>query len=803
MRQRVAEYLKSILNISGTSSDKILYSWVIKFLFRFGYALGFTTIIAYYVSFLSAHNLPYLYLIQALFVILGMLVFSFMLRFLEVRVQIFISLILGITSVLLAYAFISDLFLFLAFSLIATGVFLVQSNVFISNYIEDFFSPWEAEKAFPVIESAETCGNLLAAITLSLFAGIGITDKIYGLWAGVLLALIVILEVFKPKNNVKNGLIRGSTELTHIMREKQIIPRQQVVSHLKNVLKVPFLQTLMIIMTLSWIIGTLFEFQYTKVVDEAVLAAGSVKEHEAELIGGLSYLQTIFYSFALFTQLLLASRILKKLGTFGGFLLHALVSFFSSLMLFFNFGYFTSVLAKNNFEVSGIIQKNAYEESFYALKHGSQRILREFYECLVSPLSTIFATGTLLIIQLLFGGTGYLYIINALLIPLALLAIWFSFRLQNHYTNMAFERLNSHDTHEAQEHAVEILIQKGHLDGINRLIEVLHSELFEKSIKIKILNELAAAGKVEIIPELLSYLLSDDAEFQKASLNGLLIFKKDLSEQIVKSPFERIEIIKSLKRLLLSEDRGKSSKYCALRALLAIDKDESASFLIELLNSDDQRLKVAALDALRDLKNEKSAQYVTEHFGSSNPLVKVHAIACALQLKSLHDRGLGLLMTMAQSNKKEDITALLEVMPVLNKSELLRYALSKLEDDDAEVKLRSAVALSLIGDRRGIEKLADLLLEGPVPEKVLKIIRYRMSEHAIQILNRLLTEKAVKLRFSRLQTPYYHQFLHFLDMEILNKLKQLYCKLGLRESSSFISSIIETRLNLNLNEIKL
>ena len=54
----------------------------------------------------------------------------------------------------------------------------------------------------------------------------------------------------------------------------------------------------------------------------------------------------------------------------------------------------SALLARNNFEMTSIVQRNAYETSYYAFRYGTLRSLREFFEGIVYPVSTIIGTLT-------------------------------------------------------------------------------------------------------------------------------------------------------------------------------------------------------------------------------------------------------------------------------------------------------------------------------------------------------------------------------------------------------------------------
>lgn len=264
----------------------------------------------------------------------------------------------------------------------------------------------------------------------------------------------------------------------------------------------------------------ILEFQFTKVVEEGTRHLTTIEEHEASIGHGLGLLHIVLHGSALVIQFFIASRITQKLGTFGGFLLHALVTFFSVLSLLFGFGYFTTIMARNNFEVTTIIHRNSYEASYYAFKHGTQRSLREFFEAFIGPMASICATILLAFIQYFFIEQHYAIITAILLFFFAVLMMISSFHLQKSYTHMVQKLLES-SQHHVRLHGIQILAQKGHhRHGFKILLQHLQKK-HSDSIKIKIIHALRKIGNPQAIGALLSYRKHPHLGVRKAAVEAL------------------------------------------------------------------------------------------------------------------------------------------------------------------------------------------------------------------------------------------------------------------------------------------
>ena len=189
----------------------------------------------------------------------------------------------------------------------------------------------------------------------------------------------------------------------------------------------------------------------------------------------------------------------------GGFLLNALVTFFSAVSLFFHFGYFTVILAKNNFELTAVIHKNAYEGSYYAFRHGTQRSLREFFEAFVYPAGTIIGTFLLIGLHFFLLPEHVFLVTQLILVFLTMLMVIFSLRLQGSYTDLSKENLLHSEHQLSRFHAIEILSQKGHRHGIPIMLAALEKPSQTVEIKVKIIEAIGKISSTQYSSNLLAF----------------------------------------------------------------------------------------------------------------------------------------------------------------------------------------------------------------------------------------------------------------------------------------------------------
>lgn len=477
--------VQRLLNLSPREGARTVYAWLIRLLLKIGIVAGWTSVVAMFVTRYSVSSLPLLFLFQAIFTMLGMLLFSFLLERFQVKTLIAISSLLAAVTFFGAALFNKHELIFFALSIVGHGMFLPQVIIFLSNYLEDFFTPWDCPRLFPLIESAETIGGIIGGLVLAN-AGLELMGhKMLYLWVVLIFLFLAVVYVLEPKKTPYYDKYGVAT-----CKKGSCINLDGLYQGLQEIKRIPFLQVLMMVFFVQWMIAHLLEFQFTKSIDEMIGTGVSLNEHEASLIHGLGSFQVILHIFALVVQLLLGSRILKFLGIFGGFVLHSLVTLLSVVSLYLGFNYFTALLARNNFEATTIIHKNSYEAVYYGFRHGAQRPVREFFEGLVLPLATVASTLILFAIQAFFIQAHFLPVVQLFLFFAAISMTYFSFHLQKNYISMVRRQLLYSPEKNAILHAVEILAQNGHKDS-SKVLREGFEKCGDPEVKRKIVRALA------------------------------------------------------------------------------------------------------------------------------------------------------------------------------------------------------------------------------------------------------------------------------------------------------------------------
>lgn len=483
--------LKSFL-ISPSAVVRMMYAWCMKFFLTVGSILGWTITLSIALTNYSLKSLPFILMANAVFSVVGMMLFSVLITYISSRKLIIITTLISICSILTASFFYHNKIALLVFVLIASGLCLTQVAILLSNYIEDYFSPSEAERLFPKIDSSETLGGIIGGLMLVVLGFASMSYKLLWLWAIFTAAFLFVFIVINPELPVYlEKLKKKNDEFRNKIRFNGLV---QGINEIK---RTPFLQLLLYVSLINWIIALLIEFQFAKAVSDSIPHHGSLIDHEIALTYGLGSLQILFHSSALVVELFATSRLLRIVGTLGGFLLHAVLMLISSFAVLLSFGYVTAILLRNNYEASSIIHKTSYETSYYAFKFGARKPIREIFEGLFMPIGAIIGTLILIGVEIFFLEEHFIYPINIFLMFLVVSMVFIAFQLKDKYADLARKNLESKNPME-QFHAIEVLGQMGHEEAVECLYKAF-KETRSQKVKLNLIKAITSKGNEDTI----------------------------------------------------------------------------------------------------------------------------------------------------------------------------------------------------------------------------------------------------------------------------------------------------------------
>lgn len=785
----IAPTIEKVFNVSAHEVPRTSYAWLIKFLHRVGFLIGWTTLTALFVTRYGITGLPMLFLFQSFLTIFGMVVFSFFhdrvpIKMLMASAAFFTGLLLFLATLVTSHEL-----LFFALLLVALGFFMPQLTILLSNFFEDFFSPLEAERIFPIVESAETIGGIFAGLLMISFSFLIAPYKFLYVWIFFLFLMASVLFFLQP----------SAFSYVHLTPHKERRPfamkdHWKNFSHrLKEIHSIPFLQGLFLIFLLQWMIGYLFEFQYTKVLDASIAQEGGGEAHAGGLAHGLGSFHILFHSCALFVQLLLASRIVRALGTVGSFLLHALVTCLSAISLFISFGFFTAILAKNNFEISGVIHKNAYENSYYALKHGTQRSVREFFEAFLYPLGTIVGTALLVGIQLFFLPEHVTAAIQIVLLFFAFFMLILALHLQGRYTELARDNLLKTTEKLPKFNAIEILSQKGHRRNIDILLKALGAPVEHIDVKAKILDTLGQLGQPRTLPDIVRFLHHREQKLVLAAVLALEHFPH-LGDHLLSQVFSRYRIVSELKNLFL-QTADEHIQVAIIRTLARLQYDEIVPFLLNVLQHSSPVIQGAAICVCSSFNDPHTLYYLEPFLKHRNPFVRAQTVLALWPYKKYRKRLQSTLTAMLSSALREDLLAGVSILGDIGNQKHKDFLIPSLTVLDPELRLLSSHALLKLGYKEAGPYLVQLLLNrNPhILQKayhLLKDLRPDMQRYISHLLQKEVARKMHHLFTSQ-------ESVHFdyerMDTESLERFQNAYLCIESYGEADYIDSILKKR----------
>ncbi len=770
-----------IFNVSSSEWPKIISTWIMKLLYRMGFVIGWTVLVAMVVSEFGISSLPYLFVANAVLTILGTFIFSKLWQICS-RDNILLGSIFA-SGILLLAAIVSyefSRFVFFSILVFTISVFLVQIKIALNASSEEMFDPLQSERIFPLLESSETVGGILGGFAVFLLSdSIEVYNFMYLLIAS--LFAIVPFVFYCERINRKISLFADKNE------KKQegtfsfgnfSLPKIQV-SYIKGLFMIIFLQ---------WFLFNLLEFQYTKSVYQsvsgAILQAGSGFEHA--FIHDLGALFMLFSASALLIQLFLGSRIIFNLGIVSSMLLHAVFSFLSLLSLVFSFNFLTAILVKNNFTISSVIFTNAYHSSYYSINEKFRDQAREFLEGIVRPIGAIAGTFVLILLQRLFDGSSLVLVINLALLIVAAMFIYSVYLQQDRYTKSAIFDLQNSTDRKIRINAVDILAQKGHKSSFEPLASVLSNEKESVSVRAKILRVFSSLRSPEMIAAVLKCVKSPKASIRESALDALIVYQLSGLDLPL---FTRYEIVCALKNAYRLE-KNDSELLKIINIISELSGVAVLEFLLNVLKHDKGDKKFEALYELSSYSDRDLIPVILPYFSDKAPLCKLYAYIFLYQFSEFDKKTSSYLNSLINSNSHVKTAYALFAIGELHLKEKKSFCIKSLYSKNANVQVQAAVALLKMGYYDGFQVILNTLFSKnysviALLRRLLRNVDVRILKNVDRMVRHILYREIERLLAANLDVKGKN-----LNVSDLQYLKHLYCLAGEYEDSESIEKLI-------------
>lgn len=800
MTELLAQKINKIFNINSREWPRIFVAWGMTFLVRFGFIIGWTILIATFLSRTGIEHLPELFLTNALLVMLGAIFFRNFIR--KIKLELLISLTVLSASVFILFSMFfiyTSSFLFFGFILFSEAVLLAQLNILLSLFNEELFSPLESQRTFPIIDSAETIGGIFGGLALTFLSNSIPAYKFLLIWVLSLLLILPIVLKFNSKTM--------DTPTIQDTEEEDENKHATIVQSIHKMKKVPFLKGLMVVILLQWAIMNVVEFQYTKAIQQNVFStqeetllseenSGEImlasevteetKHYEHEFTKKLGILQVIFNGGALFIQLILASRIIVGLGISSSLLLHPIATLFNVLGLTLRFGFFTAAMTRGSFELTFNIFKNAYHSSYYATPQKMRSDIKEVLEGFMKPFGAII--GTLFII-LLFSqtrGIDQTLSINIGLVTMTVIMIICTSKLSKSYTKMSEQNLTSKLDLPTRINAVEILSQNGHENQTPSLIKILKRKNEPDVIKEAIIKTLGSRQNLESIGAILEMLQDKNDNLRLSAIRALANFE-DLKKQIMNQSFTRYEVIETLKTTIHKEE-NEYIREKLVKTFYKFSPDEVVAYLISEIKNDCPK-KANFIRMFKLFPDPNIKHFIGKFLKDKNVDLKCAAIIALWQFKNHRTELEHHLTQQMESNKPEILMKAIETAGIIQ-YKVARNKIRKLSySHDQKIKNAAIMALAQMEDEKVIPRMIQTFLDDQHEwyEKTHYIIESLPKKIGEKIKNTLQLHISDKISEILLHTS---PTLEELSPDTISYLIKLYERIGAHHEIQKIQKIL-------------
>lgn len=769
--------LNRILNLQQHEWPRIFVSWSMTFLTRIGFIIGSTILLATFLSKSGASLLPVFFLVNASLIVLGTFLYRPLLHRVRRELLITYTVLYSAAFLIASVAFLPQgNSVFFVFYMIGQGIFVTQLSILISLFNEELFSPLESQRVFPVIESAETMGGIVGGFLLSTFSHVIPAYKFMVFWVILLLMIIPIVMLFNSR----------TLEVPQLKSKASHAPKKLLAS-VKALTKVPFLKSLLLVVLLHWAIMNIIEFQYTNALQDAV--AQSV-HYEEDLTTRLGTLHMVFYSVALFIQLIAASRVLTSLGVVWSMVLHPIGVILNVLAMTYHYSFASAALVKGGFEFTNIFFKNGYDSSYYAIPHELRDDAKEVLQGVMKPFGAILGTGAMIFTSLFFQSARLGLALNILIIAAALGMFFLLKRMSSLYTEMCEHNLSHKLDLSTRLNAVEILGQKGHSRLASSLQKILKRGQEPLILKEKIIRTLGLREDVTAVETLLTLLdnPSDRLRFEVLrALNQFDVLKKSS----LSHSFTRTRVLHTLEFHLLSE-KDELVREAIVDCLFKMDPQRFTEYVLRGLREDSEH-KAKLIRMLKLFTDPNLKHYLAPALEDKDPEIRAAALVALWKDHSMQSTLVHHLEQMLSSPKitfvRAGVVAAGEVIYKPAQGLLRNFA-----QNSPDLQLQKAALLSLaqMEDEQVIPSLVRRFLDPNHEwfEEMNSVLGSLSTRFAADV--RLVFHHTVSDTIRRLLIPHQGKSLEELSRGSLETLALLYSKISAHHEAYQVQKVLDS-----------
>jgi len=749
--------IKKLLGITELESSRLKLCWGARFLFQIGFIVSWIILTALFVEQFGIHNLLWFFLFDAGLYMVGSGIASFLFPRLSLRT--FLLFLIASTAVLVggSFFFQPTQLAFFIFVILAKDLFFSQINIALHRLTEHLFSPSEAQRFMPKIESAITIGSVVGAALMVFFIDMISDQSVLWLWMGSLLG-IGLLITFMPKilHTIPSFL------KPKIQKQNQKNPLEE---GLRGIGKILFLKHLLVMLLLQVVVFTIIEFEFTKEIQSHIVPAGEHHEvhvpakamqvslftevlekakdvqhatqEKVETISSqlimrkslahdLGVFHLFFALFALCIQFFLTPRVLQYFGVIG-----SMFSYFFLLLAGLAFailGYGGVALTRAIQHGTHSLGESAYHISFYSVFSHRRESVRLFLEGIIRPLGI--GLGVLL---LFFVPSVFIFPIAAGVTAILLLICFPSWKS---FTQLSKANLESEQNIEGKLHSVEVLGQRGHKDRADILVQKLQHRDEIDLIREKIIHTISAINDPRVVHTYLNILRDKEENLETKMRVADSLFHLNIPTSYWEDhAFTHYHLRETLQELFAKAKHPHFKKLLVMNIFKHSPNHEVAPFFLKNMRKADDKLKSVYLRSCRMFDDPEIVFYVRKYLEYRDPRIKSHAVIALWKFEEKEPLRAILQELVTNKQVKHQISALYAIGEVQDKmqKETLHEFMNHESDN---LRLHALVALAKLGDARALPGLLDILFGKD----------QKLSQKAFYMLDRVPREIRIQLQ---------------------------------------------------------
>jgi ATP/ADP translocase/HEAT repeat protein len=642
-----------LLHIKEDELGKLAIAFLIYFLVLTGIVIGRNARDSIFLVNVGIQYLPYMYILNAVCVVLCSLVYTFFVDRMErtsfvVRTSlIFFAMMAGCKLALLspvpAVTVVASVF-----SYAAVQVIWLISLMMFWTLAGDYFDTRQSKRLFPLIGAGGLVGMIAAGLGSSaLVKAVRGTDNLFLVWAGLILLSAVLVRLMKRLygRTLKNAI----TPPAPANGGKQESDLKESFEYLKGS---KLLKNMAGITLFLWIVFTVIDYEFN-------LTMRAKYPNKDDLTAAIGLMRGLAGFVSLIVQFLLTQKLVKLLGVARAVLIHPVFDAAASLLMSVKYGFWSVYTAKfGDQALLYTVQDSSYQMLYNPIppdKRGRARALVEGY---IKPVSM--------------GIAGLVVVVSAAFLPASRISIlafilalaWIGFSI---FTQRAY---------------VDALVKNLKTDGGH-----------DKTRSLRELNRLSAADNLLVLREVLR---GNDAEGVKYALETVeFLGQKDLAKDI----------------LGRAADYPPENRALAVRVLGSFGLKELREDFKRFAEDSSVGVRVEALRSLASVADEEELPFFESYTGSPDMPVRREALVAAIRVGGL-DGIIAVVERMkllVKSDLDEDKTTVCEIIAAVRIKyffpDLVRY----LEDASLEIRGAAVHALSKLRDDRAFRLMVSLL----------------------------------------------------------------------------------------------